>query len=112
MGIGLTIRELRIEKRLSQKELAIKLGVAPTTISGYEIDNSQPSIEKLITLSEIFNVSIDFLVSNPRHSKVVSEGTDNCRIEIEYQNRRIHDLESRIKDKDELITLLKSQLDR
>lgn len=64
MDIGEKIRELRIEKRMSQKDLAEKMGLAVATISSYEVNNSQPNIEKLVHLSKLFGVSIDEIVGN------------------------------------------------
>lgn len=64
MDIGGKIRELRMGKKMSQKELAEKMGLAVATISSYEVNNSQPNIEKLIHLSKLFGVSIDEIVGN------------------------------------------------
>ena len=64
MGIGEKIRDLRIEKRMSQKELAEKMNLAVATISSYEVNNSQPNIEKLIHLSKLLGASIDVIVGN------------------------------------------------
>lgn len=64
MNIGEKIRDLRIEKRMSQKELAEKMGLAVATISSYEVNNSQPNIEKLIHLSKLLGASIDEIVGN------------------------------------------------
>ncbi len=64
MGIGDKIRDLRIEKRMSQKDLAEKMGLAVATISSYEVNNSQPNIEKLIHLSKLLCASIDEIVGN------------------------------------------------
>jgi len=64
MGIGEKIRDLRIEKRMSQKELAEKMGLAVATISSYEVNNSQPNIEKLVHLSKLLGASIDEIVGN------------------------------------------------
>ncbi len=64
MDIGLKIREIRVEKRWSQKDLSEKMGLKVATISSYETNNSQPNIEKLIHLSKLFGVSIDEIVGN------------------------------------------------
>lgn len=64
MDIGLKIKELRIERRMTQKDLADKLEVVVATVSSYETNNSQPNIEKLIHLSKLFGVSIDEIVGN------------------------------------------------
>lgn len=56
------IEELRRKKNLSQEELADILEVSRQTVSEWERKNAYPSVEKLIKLSEIFDVSLDYLV--------------------------------------------------
>lgn len=60
--VGNKIRYLRNEYRLTQTQLGEKLGVGKTTISNYETGNSFPDNDMLIRLSEIFNVSTDYLL--------------------------------------------------
>lgn len=60
--LGQRIRELRSALGWSQVELAGRLGVAKQTVSNWENDNIQPSIEMLIRLSKTFNVSSDYLL--------------------------------------------------
>ncbi len=43
---------------MSQKEVASRLGIHQSNISDWENDVSRPEYEKLIQLSEIYNVSI------------------------------------------------------
>jgi len=47
---------------MSQVELARALGVSKQSISNWENDNIQPSIDMLIKLSKIFSVSTDYLL--------------------------------------------------
>ena len=56
------IRELRIASGISQVELAEKLGVSKQSVSNWENDNIQPSIEMLVKIARVFNVSTDFLL--------------------------------------------------
>ncbi len=58
--------ELRKQKGWSQEELGNKLDVSRQTISKWELGTTTPELEKLVTLSEVFEVSIDELVDNPR----------------------------------------------
>lgn len=68
------IRELRLEFGMTQEELGKRIGQTKSNISKYERGTLQPSIETLNQLSDIFNVSIDYLVgrSNVRNLKDVS----------------------------------------
>ncbi len=56
------IYTLRRKCGLSQEQLAEKLGVSRQAVSKWESGTSSPEIDKLILLSEFFNVSIDYLV--------------------------------------------------
>ena len=54
--------ELRKQKGLSQEELANKLNVSRQTVSKWELGDSTPDMEKLIGLSDLFDISLDELV--------------------------------------------------
>ena len=60
---GENLIQLRKLKNLSQEDLAEKLQVSRQTISKWESGDSLPDIEKCRKLSELFEVSIDDLVS-------------------------------------------------
>lgn len=54
--------ELRKQKGFSQEELAHRLNVSRQTVSKWEIGESAPDMEKLVAISELFEVSLDELV--------------------------------------------------
>ena len=56
------IHDLRISRRISQVELAKHLGVSKQSVSNWENDNIQPSIEMLVKLAKFFSVSSDYLL--------------------------------------------------
>lgn len=56
------LKELREEKNYSQKFLASLLGLSANIICEYEKGRSQPNIETLTKLADIFNCSIDYIV--------------------------------------------------
>lgn len=69
--LGQRIYELRTAYGWSQVELAKRLGVAKQTASNWENDNIQPSIDMLVRLSKLFNVTTDYLLgleADPRIS--------------------------------------------
>lgn len=47
---------------LSQKELATKMGISPSTLNGYEKGNHDPKSLGLIAISNICNVTTDYLL--------------------------------------------------
>lgn len=62
-NLGDRLKELRIKKRLTQKELSDKLYVSDKTISKWEQNKSSPDLDLLIELSIIFDVSLDYLIT-------------------------------------------------
>lgn len=58
------IAELRKEKGLNQVGLGLKLNVSQKMISSYERGTHQPSIDTLIQMSKLFNVSVDYIIGN------------------------------------------------
>ncbi len=56
------IKKLRCQRGLSQVELGKKLGVTKQSISNWENNYIQPSIEMLVKISAVFSVSTDYLL--------------------------------------------------
>ncbi|MDD6395613.1 MAG: helix-turn-helix domain-containing protein [Acutalibacteraceae bacterium] len=62
MAFHKNLYQLRKSSGLSQEELAEKLNVSRQTISKWELGESSPDMEKLIILSDFFQISLDELV--------------------------------------------------
>ena len=58
----LRIRDLREDRDLSQKELAVLLDIHQTTYSDYELGNLNVPIPVLHKLANFYNVSVDYLL--------------------------------------------------
>lgn len=56
------IRELRLSKNISQRELGNIIGTSQQTISRLEVGNYSPPVDLVINLAEYFDVSIDYLL--------------------------------------------------
>ncbi len=56
------LKSLRQEKDMLQQDLAEKLHVSKSTISGWEVGRNQPNYDTLIELSILFGVSVDYLI--------------------------------------------------
>ena len=57
------LKELRLEKGISQNDLGKILNVSKMAISHWESGRSEPSITQLIILANYFEVSVDYLVA-------------------------------------------------
>lgn len=74
---GLKLKQLRMNRKLTQQQLADKLGVTKATISAYETQAKHPSVEVLIQISRLFEVSSDYLLDLSDHPQInVSSLTD------------------------------------
>ncbi|MDE6896742.1 MAG: helix-turn-helix domain-containing protein, partial [Lachnospiraceae bacterium] len=74
MDIGLQIKKFREQQKISQEELALKIYVSRQTISNWETNKSCPDVKSLITLSNIFNVSLDdFIKEDIKEMREVAE---------------------------------------
>ncbi len=62
MDFSVRLKHLRQKYKLTQGELAEILGLKSTAISNYESKRNEPSFDKLIALSEYFDVSCDYLL--------------------------------------------------
>ena len=58
------LKELRLQKGFTQRQIADYIGCLPSVYSRYENGDREPSIEVLIMLSRFLGVSIDCLVEN------------------------------------------------
>lgn len=60
--MGIRLKELRTAKGLSQSDVSKKIGVAKGTISTYERNVKNPSMEIIIKFAVLFNVSVDYIL--------------------------------------------------
>ena len=64
MKLGEKIVKLRKERGLSQEALAEQIGTTRQAVSKWENDQGFPETEKLLQLSNVFEVSVDFLLKD------------------------------------------------
>lgn len=62
MSFAENLQSIRKEKKLSQEELAEKIGVSRQAVSKWEQGSGYPETEKLLILSQELNVSLDYLM--------------------------------------------------
>lgn len=72
MNISDRIQHLRKGKGISQEELADKLGVSRQSVSKWESEQTSPDIEKVILMSDLFEVTTDYLLKGIEPSPVPS----------------------------------------
>ena len=62
MTIADRIQSLRKSKGMSQEELADKVGVSRQSVSKWESEQAAPDLVKIVIMSEIFEVTTDYLL--------------------------------------------------
>lgn len=62
--LGKTIKELRLEEGISQRELGARLNVCNQTVSFWESGQREPDLDTLLKIAKYFQVSTDFLLGN------------------------------------------------
>lgn len=67
----MNLKELRTKRSLTQQQVADAIGCSVMVYSRYERETRQPSIDVLIRLSDLFGVTIDYLVGKEQ----VEDGT-------------------------------------
>ena len=58
---GARLREVRKSKKLTQQELADKFGTNRVNVTKWETGRTEPSLENLVKLAYLFEVSLDWL---------------------------------------------------
>lgn len=109
------LKKIRIRNNLSQIELADKLNVKQYVISSWEIGRSEPSINQLIELSNLFRVPVDYLLdknivlvsSEEEFNIVTNEMTKDSIDDFEEYINKIRDNCS-VEQKKEISNILKS----
>ncbi|MCI8640320.1 MAG: helix-turn-helix transcriptional regulator [Clostridia bacterium] len=81
MTFGERLKMLRKDFNISQDDLGKKIGVARTSIANYETNRNYPTSEVLEKLSDVFNVSIDYLLCK---TDIRSYDKDNQEFRFAY----------------------------
>lgn len=62
MEIGSKLKKFRLEKKLTQENVANILNVSRSTISSWEVGRSYPDLDNLVAISDLYDVSLDTLL--------------------------------------------------
>lgn len=66
---GDNVKKIRVEKNISQQELADLVGIHSTHVSRYERNMAQPSVEIAKKMAEALNVTVDTLIYGQQDEK-------------------------------------------
>lgn len=83
MNVGQKIKVLRKNKNLTQMELAKILNLAPTAVSAWERDANKPMMDKIVMMSELFEVPVThFFDLKDDESNIIEVSQRTVRIPI------------------------------
>lgn len=107
--IAQRLKQLREEKRLTQKELAFELSIGSKTISDYERESSSPDNDTLMIIAKFFNVSADYLLglSDERTPPTTKEKLSGVQLALFNQTENLN--EEQMKDVLKYIEFLKAK---
>ena len=71
VNFGNVLKKLRLHERLTQQQLADRLGVTKSVISYYELQERYPSPEILVKMAAIFHVTTDYLLGIEKTREII-----------------------------------------
>ena len=69
-----TLQRLRLKKKMTQQQLAEKLGVSPVTVSGWELGRRVPEPHTLSRIAQLFGTSVDNLLGYSKTAETFQAG--------------------------------------
>lgn len=96
--IGIFLKELRKQNNMTQEQLGEKVGVTNKTVSRWENGNYLPPIECLKLLSEIYQISINEILTGRRLSEVeyVEASEENIAVALEEMEQEEKNFENKM----------------
>lgn len=73
MSLGNVLRDERMRKNITQEKLAEIMNVSRQTVSRWELDEAYPQVEKLKSLSKLFDIPVDTLLFGYTKKKKLTE---------------------------------------
>ena len=80
MSLGVKLRQLRHSKNMSQADVAFKLDISQPAYNKWETDQAKPNIDKLLKISEIFEIDIQDLFDNDSNVIISNNTFENSNI--------------------------------
>ena len=80
VSLSTRLKELRLEKKLTQQQAADAVGVSRSVISGYETELRLPSLDILVSLARLYGVTTDFLLCVDNRQTVDVSGLNEDEI--------------------------------
>lgn len=82
--IGIFLKELRNEKKLTQEQLAEKLGVSRRTVSRWETGSNMPDLDILVEMADYYDVDLRELFDGERRSGKMNKEVEGVTLGIPF----------------------------
>lgn len=105
------IRNARLNKRLSQAEMAEKMGIAINNYSKLERGVTELNVSRLFEIADLLETNVVQLLGNDVMSKDNDENNIVYQSKIEELEKRVNELQSWLDDKTKLSRLYKKEYD-
>lgn len=97
MEFNKMLYDLRKKKGISQEELANEINVTRQTISKWELGESTPDMEKMIALSNYFDITLDELVLGRKPSSIEENKKETAVSKIMNNKILTHENQKKIR---------------
>ena len=78
--MGERLQTLRKNHKLTQKQVAERIGVSKSVLSGYELEDRHPSYDVLLKIATLYNVTCDFLIGKSSERTLDVTGLNESEI--------------------------------
>ena len=82
VDIGGRLKTLRLQKHLTQSQLAERLGITKSMVSAYETATRYPSYEILFKLAFLFGTTTDYLLGLEKKRYIDTTGLSDSNLEL------------------------------
>lgn len=82
MNFGVKLKTLRKGQKLTQQQLADRIGVAKSVVSYYESGDRYPSYDVLVKIARVFHTTTDFLLDVSKEYVIDVTGLSEEDIEV------------------------------
>lgn len=94
--LGIRIKQARIAKDYSQLVLAEKINISPNFLGDIERGIKKPSLDTLVQISNLLNISVDTLIS------------DSITVSLEEDNNNMYITDSQLKVLKGVVNIIKN----
>lgn len=107
MGFSERLKESRKQARLTQVEIAEKLGISQPAYASWERGTKKPTQENLVKIAQVLNVTVDYLVGNS-DDEITNKELEDIEILFRKNSEGLTDSEKNL-FRQELITFMEER---